>query len=768
MSILIRYISNISVQVPVLVLLLLFSSCRLTRYVPEGDKLFTGSEFVSDSIKLNKNFRKELDKLARPKLNASFLGIRYRLMLYNAIKPPKKQKGLFYKMKYKWGEAPVLLSQARPKLTEQRSGDYLFSIGYLRPEVTGQVIEKDSLHASMRYKVNTGVRYTIRNIIYPEDSTGINGWLKRSKPKSKLRSGQFMVLNDLSQERERIDDFLKNNGFYFFTPDMLLFRVDSLHNGEADLYLTVKNTAPKQALKPWWLGEITIYGNYRQQRDSAIQTQEGKKGRYYTVVDAQQRFRTSVFEDAIIIKENQIYRKNLHTLTIERLMNLQTFSFVRTAYFPVDDSIKPRLNTRLYLTPARKQSLRFEIAGNTKSNNFIGSELTINYKNVNLLKGAEILEARISGGFDVQVGGKDQLSSTAYTVTGEVKYSVPRFLPRIGFKTGRNSYLPRTVFNPLINYIRRPELYTLRSIGFSAGYNWKQGKMVEHTLRLINLNSIYPTDITPKFDSMLQEDVTLKAAFEKQLIIGSRYLFQYNNTFLANRKFTYASDINFSTSGNLANLFIRANPDTPQAKKIANIPVSQFLRLQVDLRGYWKLSSLFLWANRVIGGYAWAYGNSITVPYSEQFFIGGSSSIRAFRTRTLGPGSFHTDETEYQANESGEIKFEMNSELRYNMSRYLKLAFFVDAGNIWLRKDAPDKPGSGLYRGDFFNEFAVGSGIGFRIDASVLVLRFDFAMPLRKPWYPEGNRWVFNEINFGSKEWRKENLLLNIGIGYPF
>jgi outer membrane protein assembly factor BamA len=190
--------------------------------------------------------------------------------------------------------------------------------------------------------------------------------------------------------------------------------------------------------------------------------------------------------------------------------------------------------------------------------------------------------------------------------------------------------------------------------------------------------------------------------------------------------------------------------------------------LEADLRGYLRLSDKLILANRVIAGTALAYGNSNIAPYAEQFFIGGSSSVRAFRIRTLGPGSYHSDESAFQANESGDIKFEANTELRYTMGKYLGFAGFIDAGNIWLRKETPDKPGSGLQGNDFFNEMAVGMGAGIRLDFSVLLIRFDLSIPLRKPWYPEGNRWVLNEINFGDKEWRKDNLILSIGIGYPF
>ena len=99
--------------------------------------------------------------------------------------------------------------------------------------------------------------------------------------------------------------------------------------------------------------------------------------------------------------------------------------------------------------------------------------------------------------------------------------------------------------------------------------------------------------------------------------------------------------------------------------------------------------------------------------------------------------------------------------------KYLSTAAFVDAGNIWMRKEAAQKPGSGFSK-NWHKEIAVGAGIGLRIDASILVVRFDFAFPLRKPYLPESERWVIDEIKFGDPVWRKDNLILNVAIGYPF
>jgi hypothetical protein len=59
-------------------------------------------------------------------------------------------------------------------------------------------------------------------------------------------------------------------------------------------------------------------------------------------------------------------------------------------------------------------------------------------------------------------------------------------------------------------------------------------------------------------------------------------------------------------------------------------------------------------------------------------------------------------------------------------------------------------------------------GNDFRFDFNFIILRLDLAFPLRKPYLPEGERWVINEIDFGSSSWRHDNIVWNFAIGYPF
>lgn len=175
-------------------------------------------------------------------------------------------------------------------------------------------------------------------------------------------------------------------------------------------------------------------------------------------------------------------------------------------------------------------------------------------------------------------------------------------------------------------------------------------------------------------------------------------------------------------------------------------------------------------ATRVNLGLGYAYGNSKQMPYIKQFFVGGPNSLRAFRARTLGPGSYEPEQIgagNFVPDMTGDIKLELNAEYRRNLVSIVNGALFVDAGNIWLVNEDEAKPGAQFSK-NFLKEMAVGAGLGLRFDLSFLVLRTDLAIPLRIPYLPEGERWVINQIDFGSKEWRRDNLIFNLAIGYPF
>jgi outer membrane protein insertion porin family len=744
--------------------LFVLASCNVSKHIPTGDKLYGGAIVKVDSAMLSSEIKEEIAALPRPKPNTNVLGVRYKLMFYDAVPDSTKKKGFFKRIFKNMTEPPVLFSKANPAFTVTRIRKRLFDFGYYHPNIRFDTVIKKEV-AYWQYNVNPGLRYTIRSIALPEDSSEVTTIIREIANKSLLRVGDFLETETLNKERTRIDDTLKNRGYYFYFPEQILFQVDTLHQGQADIVIRYRDDVPPRSMQQWKVGDISIYGNYSIQKDSIIQSQSGTRIKKFTIIDQTNKYNYGVYDRAILLEEGQIYQRQLHALSIERLMNLNTFKFVKFQFFP-DSSKANQLHTKVYITPMKKNTLRLETSVNTKTGNFVGSEIGIKWRNVNLLKGAEILDFKISAGFDAQLGGKQVQSPNAYTFKTDLTFYLPRIIPYFKVVTGRNSFIPRTGITFGSEYLQRPDLYTLRSLKASLDYTWKYRNTTEHTLRPIRIQSINPTNITPKFDSILDQDLALRASFEKQLIIGSQYIFQYNNTFMEKR-LTYWGRFSIGSYGNLISAVSGNKADTPGSVKFLNVPVSQFVRIELEGRVYYQLTNRWTWVNRLILGSAIAYGNSLIAPYNELFFIGGSSSVRAFRIRTLGPGSYHTEQSAFQANESGDIKIEANSEFRYNLSSKVKPAFFVDAGNIWFRREPPDKPGS-KFTSAFMKQMAVGAGLGLRLDFSVMLLRFDFSIPLRKPWFPEGDRWVLDEIDLGNKAWRKDNLILSVAIGYPF
>ncbi len=225
---------------------------------------------------------------------------------------------------------------------------------------------------------------------------------------------------------------------------------------------------------------------------------------------------------------------------------------------------------------------------------------------------------------------------------------------------------------------------------------------------------------------------------------------------------------NVDLSGNVAGLMTGANAKDNKPKTLFNAQFSQYVKFETDIRRYIKVSETAVWANRFIAGLGLPYGNSLQLPYVKQFFVGGTNSIRAFRSRSIGPGSYvDTTITTFLPDQSGDIKLELNTELRVKLFSIVHGAIFIDAGNIWLFNEDTTKVGA-KFNKDFLGEFAVGGGVGLRFDVSFLVIRLDAAVPFRKPWLVGKERWVIDQINLRSPAWRKQNIVWNIGIGYPF
>ncbi|KQB40339.1 Outer membrane protein/protective antigen OMA87 [Flavobacterium aquidurense] len=746
--------------------------CSNTKYLAEGDLLYTGGTVtVKDSIikkKDRKELEKELEGLLRPKPNKQILGLRPKLWIYNLAGEPKKKKGIRYWLRNKVGEEPVLFSKVDLDYNASVLRSFTENRGYFKSRVSADSTVRNK-RVTAEYTVIPKKQYIIKSVTFPDDSLAMSRIIGRSSRRSLLKVGKPYDLDVIKAERERIDARLKEKGYFYFNPDYILAQVDSSKGDhEVKIKLVIKADAPPKALTAYKINKIVVYPNFTVSKDSVKYTQKDiVKYKDFTIIDTANTFKPRVFDRAIYFKKGDLYNRKDHNLTLNRFVNLGTFSFVKNEFKP-SDSLKNSLDSYYYLTLLPKKFIRVEVLGKTNSASYTGTEVNVNWNNRNLFRGAELLTVSVFGGADFQLSGTNN-GKNIYKLGTETSLTWPRFIIPFFHVEGSSEYVPRTKATVRYEFQNRTQLYALNSFKTSFGYQWKENIRKEHQLNILDVTYVSPNNVTAEYKQDILEDASLGKVIEKQLIFGPTYSYTYTNTMQKRKKNTFYFNGELDLAGNITGLVTGANVKKNDTIKIFDVPFSQFVKLKADFRHYLKLSKESELASRIIVGAGLPYGNSGALPTSKQFVVGGTNSIRAFRARSLGPGSYLNTETtnNYLPDQSGDLKLEFSTEYRAKLFSIVRGALFVDAGNVWLMNADPNKPGGQITK-DFMKDIAVGAGAGLRFDLSFLVLRTDLAFPLRKPYLPQGERWVIDDINFGSGPWRKDNLILNIAIGYPF
>lgn len=766
--------------------ILALSGCTATKFLKEGESFYTGA-----TVKLNpegrisgqSELKDDLQTYITPEPNGSFLGMRPGVWFYYAAGTPKKKKGLRNFIKTKLGKEPVLLSDATPQQTAAALEGQLNNEGYFRSKVKAEVMTKGK-KSHIVYTVDLKRPYSISSIHYIFFDSAHAKLIGEIKKNSLLKEKQKFSLAMLSAEQQRVEEVAQNAGFYYFDDRHLLFKADTtLGNRTVELDLTIEPGMPERAKRIYKIKEISVYPNYLFTNDSLQTTSDTLHVDGFTYIDNQHNFRPQVITNVINLKPDSIYRKINHEYTLSHLMGLKTFKYVNIRYQNIRrDSTGLRVS--VFLTPLLKKSLRAQVQGVSKSNNFVGPGVELTFTNRNLFRGAEMYQFKLSGSYEVQISSKQDNPLNAIEFAAENSLSVPRFITPFKIRSHSMKYLPQTQFKIGYSFQQRLQYFRLNSFMVNAGYTWRETTLKTHELFPVEITYVKTGNTSAVFDSLLNKTPALKNSFQNQFILGLRYSFTVNTQLSDdieakyNVKKTRRSNFYFNgtieLSGNVPYALQSAfHAEKDSAYTFFNAPYSQFIRPVVDFRYYYQLTKRTKLAARLTAGLGYALGNSTHLPYIKQFSAGGSNSLRAFPARSVGPGTYNYLDSANVLfiDQRGDLKLEANVEYRFDIMGPLKGALFADAGNIWMIKD-DGRTGGAFDKDQFLKQIAVGTGLGLRMDFSFFVLRFDLAFPVRKIYKNESNenefRWAFNDIDFSSKYWRRDNLVFNIAIGYPF
>lgn len=773
------------------------TSCSFKKSLPEGAYRYTGAKVkveVADSIKLG-DLEYDLTTALRPKPNRKLFGIPWRLIAYNAFYSKKKDKVVFLK---KMAEAPVLYDKAVKEEMEKVLKSVAFNNGFFNAETESEVDKHERLRtADVTYTVNIDAPYRVEKITYDVKTPRAGKLLNGQREKSVVKIGTPYQLEALRVERKRLANYMKTQGYFYFSDDMLKFTADTSYADRSiHLLLDIKPETPPTALKPYYVGHFRILPDYEisDSRNEILQKDSLTEGNF-TFIYKDLIVKPEVLKKAVTLKPGELYDPELHQSTLRRLSNLNTFKYfsVRFETLPNNDSL---LDARILLTPKPKRTIEAEPGASFQAGLYFTPQATINYTNRNLFRGSELLRISGTGAFNLPLN--DSLASNnRYQLLATVQkpglwspFDLLYFSDRtIGSTQGKinlqqQSYglrfagdvdILQEEFPDLADFLRTNPDYNLDfsilTAELSFGYIWRKKQHIRHELNPLSFGiqrSSYEESQTEPSDdfvvatALLASTPQIALSTDNMIFYKPEYIFSIDtrqkrfkqDNFLLRTRFAFAGN---RLTGGGSEIF------TEQQLQ------SNYFIFEPDFRYLGVFSKKSQLAARFAPFVTFPFNENSIVPFFDLYSVGGPASNRAFIPRNVGPGSTPPSRTfQFPFVGVGNAKLEANVEYRYQVTSLIEVAAFVDAGNVWQVYDIEDRFQEQFKIDRFYRQLAVGTGIGFRLDFEILLLRFDFGVPLVKPFLPEGERFVGDEIQLGDREYRQENLQFNFAFGYPF
>lgn len=757
------------------------SGCFNTRFLNNDEKLFTKNKinFQTEEKKIkNKSaITRDLTELSQLQPNQKLLGItKTRLWFYNVANKPKETKFRYW-MRNKVGEAPVLFNESLAEKSTFMMRNYLVNKGFFYANVSYEPQLKRK-KASVVYNVDAGYRYKFDKIEFVADPTlRVSYLIKENSKKSLLSTGDPFDVNTLKQERDRIAEDVRDEGYYLFNKDMILYDLDSSNTTKTmDVYVNVATPSDSLDHRKFYINNVYIYTDFsfEQFSDSTIVLDTLRRGYFYILYQKDLLVKPFTLLSSIFFKRGDLYKKSDVQKTIFNLTDLGVFKFINVKFEQHSQDSLNFLDCNIFLTPAKKQALSTTFEVNNNTYNLLGINLNLGYLNKNFLGGAERLQFDITGGAETNFDGSPFFNTTDLSATASLLFN--KFLIPFRIKNLAKSTRPKTRVSLKVNYLNRINNFTILSGNISYGYEWRK-RNGRHLFNIFNISLVRAPETlqSSEFKQLLVQSASLRNSFSEQLIIGMNHTYTWTQRLKADSRHQLFLRVNNETAGNFVEgmkSLVNINQTLDRPRDLFGINYAQFYKVEGDFRYYYDIKKVSRLANRLFLGVGIPYGNSRVLPYIKQYFAGGSVSLRGWTVRSLGPGSYNyrnsPDFNSRFLDQTGDIKLEASTELRFNIIKFIKGAVFLDAGNVWLAREDTTRPGANFDTKRFYKEIALGSGFGIRADLSYFVFRFDVGFQIHDPTSEPGERWVVKNINFVEDRWLRNHFKFNIALGYPF
>ncbi len=751
--------------------------------------------------KIEKNSRKYDNKIASTSKKR-------RISRLNRKKNSLVDELTFKKENGNWlmqiGEPLAVFDSSKTYQSIDYFNNYLISNGYFDHEITHEVIKPTRNKVFNNFHINAGNRYIIDSIVldYP-DSSLYNTIFSYPEPKQELKNSPY-TQDKLENRRDFIYQALTNSGYFTFSKQYIKYEIDTFSLQGSKILLTEKilNPTSNQHL-PYTIDSIQFISSSPSESKARKIFTSGKIKFQFEGID----YSTDILSRNILIKTDSLYSKEKTLNTQMQLSYLDAFKFVNINY---DSLGNQRLLANIFTSPLKKyqSSLEFgAISGVSGSQQIPGPFLNVGLINRNVFNSLDVID--LQGNFSIQGISNVENAATRYSLIqygAALGFTLPKFLMINNRKLRSNQEInnTQTRFQLAYNFENRTTEYQRATAEFSYSYLWRSGNKKRYNFSPFTFSYIDVPAIQYSFEQFLigQDTVgngALRAAFNSSVISSSSFDILFNSKENSSTSENSFLRLFMETGGNLINLlgenfFLTERQEQLQtSSNRAGFSFFRWTKVNIDYRKVIPLNDQTDLAYRINLGVAIPYGEKPALPYLKRFYIGGSNSLRAWQVRRLGPGSFgdfnnldferqDIDLVNYQTEQGGDMVIEASLEFRRNLIGFIDYALFADVGNVWLintfSTQTDNQGDDGFFRFDrFWREFAIGAGLGLRLDFSFFVFRIDGAVQVHDPAQLRGNRWVIGNIPFsqiGNNLSRDERSILQnktnitLGIGLPF
>ncbi len=668
----------------------------------------------------------------------------------------------------RWGEPLAIYDTSKTAASLARMKLYLQSKGYFKSKIDTVVREKKK-RVNITYEVNPGPAYVLDSLITITGDSNITRIIQEHQDESLLVIGDNYEQSNLTAERERIDNLLKDEGYFAFSRQYIEFNVDTAYTGRYKVTVVTNVNKPARGADHtiFQVDSVNLVTNTSQGvLPMTSTTPEEYNGIQYIFI--KNRFNKKVLDRRIFIDKDSLYSRTNTFDTQRQLANLDVFRFININY----DSTGGKMVANIFTSPLPRYQITTE-AGVNVTQGFPGPFLNLSFKKRNVFGGMEIFEISGRIGFE-GVAPATAVQDVYTSVEGGINASLtfPQFILPISASTKRQlgNINPKTRLSTGYNYTDRPE-YIRQNINATLSYTWQKTNTSFYQLTLTDIGVIRSTlsdDFQLLLDSLAEQGNNIVNTFNPSYV-SSMYMTatfnknSYGLNFLNSRYFR----LFLESGGTTLNFYGK------ELLEQEELEYYQYLKVNADYRKIHPVNRNTTVAWRINVGAAKPYADNGILPYEKYFFAGGSNGIRAWRPRRLGPGSFvridsSSNTVNYDIEQPGTILLEGSVEWRQNLIGFIDYAWFFDFGNVWTFDDTREE--AQFKASKFLRQIAVGSGVGIRFDFSFLILRLDAGIKVYDPARPQGKRFIlskgFYDAPFTPRA--SETVIFNIGIGYPF